>query len=916
MRTTRREFLKHAGATVAATAAFAPAINVSGSLIQTGTSSSVAIVSDPADVIANSGPVRWAIEQLCSSLAERQISAQSAMKIEDVRKGIHCIVVTSSSQPQPIARQVFGLAHLDRPQVEESLALVLGKVGNRTILVACGYDTRGLVYALLELADAVKHSSQPLEALTFREPVFERPANQIRSNMRVFASDVEDKSWFNDRGYWRSYLSMLAGQRFNRFSLALGLGYDFTSGIRDAYFHFAYPFLVTVPGYDVQVTGISEAERESNLQMLRFISDEAVARGLHFQLGIWTHAYRWTNSPQANHLIEGLTPDRHADYCRDALRTLLVACPAIGGVTFRIHGESGVAEGSYAFWKTVFQGLTQCGRQIDLDMHAKGMDSEMIKVAVATGLPVTISPKFWAEHMGLPYHQAAIRPTEMPPHGAKDEGFFSKSSGSRSFLRYGYGDLLAEGRPYKVLYRIWPGTQRLLLWGDPVLAAGYGRASSFCGSNGVELFEPLSFKGRKGSGIPGGRDGYADASLKPAAGDFEKYLYGYRLWGRLLYNPETKPEVWQRHLNKEYGRASNALEMALGNASRILPLITTAHMPSAANNNYWPEIYANMAIVDLNLKHPYGDTPNPKRFGTVSPLDPQLFSRVDDFADELINGTVSGKISPLQVSDWLLGFSNTATREMEKAQKVTHDVRDVAFRRVAADVRIQIGLGQFFAWKLRAGVLYALYERTGDRDLLEQALAVYRQARQAWSQVAGAATGVYVPDITFGLESQLRGHWQDRLGAIDQDIADMQKRLSQSPPGMYSKDALARVSRAMNRKSHTFAMSVKHAPPSSFQCGLPLRISLNLSPGLALAHLPAVRLYYRHTNQAEQFRTAEMLSEAGTLQTVIPAQYTNSAFPLQYYFELRDHKGDAWLYPGLGPHLTDQPYYVVRQAQR
>ena len=74
----------------------------------------------------------------------------------------------------------------------------------------------------------------------------------------------------------------------------------------------------------------------------------------------------------------------------------------------------------------------------------------------------------------------------MPPRTKKDEGFFALSSGSRKFLRYGYGDLLAENRRYRVLHRIWPGTQRLLLWGDPVTAAAYSRAFSFCGTEGVE----------------------------------------------------------------------------------------------------------------------------------------------------------------------------------------------------------------------------------------------------------------------------------------------------------------------------------------------------------------------------------------------------------------------------------------------
>jgi len=919
---TRREFLRQAGVVVAGATAGAAALHPassSGSVqARALASAAVAILVDPADPVANVGPARWALEQLREALVQRQIAVQTADRMADIPPASHCLL--AAGDEHPLAREILARASVDLPSVPESLAMASGRTGGRSVLLACGHDPRGLTYALLELADRVRYADKPSEALRLSRPVSERPASPIRSIMRVFASEVEDKSWFYDRAFWQRYLSMLAAERFNRFSLALGLGYDFTSGIRDAYFHFAYPFLVAVPGYDVRVSGFSAAERERNLEMLRIISDETAARGLHFQLGLWTHAYKWTNSPQANHVIEGLTPQSHAPYCRDALRAVLTACPAIQGVTFRIHGESGVAEGSYAFWRTVFEGLTQCGRRVEIDMHAKGMDAEMIEVALATGLPVNISPKFWAEHLGLPYHQAGIRPTEMPPRGRQDEGFFAKSSGSRSFLRYGYGDLLAEGRRYGVLHRIWPGTQRLLLWGDTALAAGYGRAASFCGSMGVELFEPLSFKGRKGSGLPGGRDAYADASLKPAPEDFEKYAYGYRLWGRLLYNPDAAPETWRRQLDSQYGRAARPVEAALASASRILPLITTAHLPSAANNNYWPEIYTNMPIVDSTRKHPYGDTPSPKRFGSVSPLDPQLFSRIDDFAGELLEGNVSARYSPLGVADWLLALADTATRAMAKAVKLAADPKEPAFRRLAADVAIQIGLGRFFAEKLRAGVLFALHERTQDRRPLQEAASAYRRARVAWAQLGRQAASVYVPDITFGLDAHLRGHWQDRLPAIDQDIADMERRIelaanSASSPQTNDPGVLDKALRVALSKPERPAISAQHAPPRSFQHGRPLSLRLTFSPGSVHARSLSVRLVYRHANQAEEFRTAVMSAQAGAFEGVIPADYTDSPFPLQYYFEFRDGKGKAWMHPGLGPNLNEQPYYVVRRQR-
>ena len=102
--------------------------------------------------------------------------------------------------------------------------------------------------------------------------------------------------------------------------------------------------------------------------------------------------------------------------------------------------------------------------------------------------------------MGLPYHQSSIRKQEMPPKMKVDKKWIY-CEGKRKFLRYSYGDLLTKKRRYGILYRIWPGTQRILIWGDPDLARGYGKHSTFCNSLGVELCEPLSFKGRMGTGI-------------------------------------------------------------------------------------------------------------------------------------------------------------------------------------------------------------------------------------------------------------------------------------------------------------------------------------------------------------------------------------------------------------------------------
>ena len=860
-----------------------------------GAARDVSLVMNPDDPVAGAAPSRWAMAQLQQSLAARGVAAHLRDRVSQAPAGDLCVVAAGAASAVAAGARI--------PEVPEALGLLAGKTAGRSVLLAVGRDSRGLVYALLELADRVQFSADPVAALAILKPVVERPANATRSIARLFCSDVEDKPWFYDREFWQGYLTMLAAQRFNRFNLTLGLGYDGGQGIVESYFYFAYPFLVSVPGYNVRAVNLPDAERDRNLEMLRFIGDQAAARGLEFQLGLWTHAYEWSNSPRVNYPTEGLNSANHAPYCRDALTAVLKACPAIGGLTFRTHGESGVAEGSYDFWQTVFDGAVRSGRRVELDLHPKGIDQKTIDLALATGMPVKLSPKYWAEHRGMPYHQADIREQEMPRQSA-GRGLFALSNGERSFLRYGYGDMLREDRRYGVIHRVWPGSQRLLLWGDPVTAAADARAFTFCGSNGAEIMEPLTFKGRKGSGIAGDRCAYADASLRPHW-DWEKYEYTYRVTGRLLYNPDSDADVWRRYLRARFPGAEAATEGALASAGRILRIVTTAHLPSGANATYWPEMYLNQPIVDAARRHPYTDTPAPRVFGNVSPLDPQLFSRINDFTAELLAAERGGKYSPIEVAQWLEDLADASAKNLAEAEARATNKSGAEFRRMSVDVALQIGLGRFFAGKFRSAVLYAIYEKTGDRAALQEALKAYRNARAVWAQLAERAKGVYLPDVTVGDRPSLRGHWLDRLPAFDDDIGDMARRLDDAKPA--PERARQAVAEALGRPRRP-SVPCRHTPPAAFHPGQPLELEL------AAPKLVSARMYYRHVNQAERFESAEMQARDNGYRAAIPAAYTQSLYPLQYYFELKTAPDQAWLVPGFAANLSNQPYFVVRRT--
>jgi len=73
-------------------------------------------------------------------------------------------------------------------------------------------------------------------------------------------------------------------------------------------------------------------------------------------------------------------------------------------------------------------------------------------------------------------------------------------------------------------------------------------------------------------------------------------------------------------------------------------------------------------------------------------------------------------------------------------------------------------------------------------------------------------------------------------------------------------------------------------------------------------------MHYRHVNHAERFLTTMMTFAGNSYKATIPAEYTLSDYPLQYYFEIKDEKGKAWLYPGFSEKLDNQPYYVLRNV--
>ena len=201
--------------------------------------------------------------------------------------------------------------------------------------------------------------------------------------------------------------------------------------------------------------------------------------------------------------------------------------------------------------------------------------------------------------------------------------------------------------------------------------------------------------------------------------------------------------------------------------------------------------------------------------------------------------------------------------------------------------------------------------RRGSESLPHRARGLGRDGEQA-------AQNVYASDVTFGLEKQLRGHWLDRLAAIDEDIADMEKQAQSKPAdgqaGAVYNDAVRRFISGSDGRTASArpVVPLVHVIPPLFVAGQPLTVELTLlGPPASVA---AVRLCYRRMHQALPYQRAEMVRQSHQCRATIPGEYTDTQYPIEYYFELLNEAGQAWLYPGLDATLTNQPYFVVRQG--
>jgi len=844
----------------------------------------ISIVADET----RGAPFEFGLRKLTAALKAKNIPFELVTRA-GLAKGASLIVAGIGSSRTLAAVQSHKKYVL--PKTAEALTIYKATFHNKPIVVVNGFDDRGVLYGLLDVADRISWAAKGQNIFSKIKEIAERPAVAERA---VSVYTMNRRYWesrFYDEAYWSRYFDMLAGDRFNMFTIICG----YENG---GFLAPPYPYFFDVPGYPgIKMKDVTQQVQNRNLAALNKIIQLAHDRGIQVTVGIWDHIYRGgiqagtsagglADSRAQNGFVTGLDADNLTAYTRAALDKFIRLVPGLDAIQFRMHDESGLKkEEQRPFWKSVFQSVKENHPNIRLVLRAKGLTNETIDDAVNSGVNFKIATKFWMEQAALPY---------MPTHvNVQDQ----------QNLRHGYGDLLRYPQQYQMIWRLWTGgTNRILLWGNPDYARRF--IGSFAiypgGSYGFDVNEMLATKMES---QPHDEEPF-DLLNKPYRYykyEFERYWDFYLSYGRMGYNPNTPADVWTNTYEQHFGeKAGPILEAAVHTASTIVPRIV------AACNNYaffattrgWAE------------KQRFGDL---KFYAKAQSSDIQQFASFDEEAKQLVEGGETAKILPSVTSAWFRKMSEDVNRLIKSAENVESAKNNKEFNSTIVDLKILSNLALYHSRRIPAAVYYCIYLRTHNPAALDSAIAHERNAIDAWKQIVAAAGDTYTSDLKFGIDHveyegvmvDLTGHWRDELTMLEKDLANLEEqRRADKTPQPWAPFPLYKVS-AVDDYSKYFNISQK--PVLTAPVGKPLIITIKVS---APAGVKWVRLQFRNVNQYLNFTMVPMRATGvkDTYQATIDPGMINPKWNLMYLVEMMDNNGKGFIFPDLNKRT---PYIVT-----
>jgi hypothetical protein len=251
-----------------------------------------------------------------------------------------------------------------------------------------------------------------------------------------------------------------------------------------------------------------------------------------------------------------------------------------------------------------------------------------------------------------------------------------------------------------------------------------------------------------------GSEGYIpamDYSHKPSAVKtwqyaFEKQWLFYKVWGRLLYQPDASDEVFTAAFDSRYGKGVGKKLLEAFKLASNMPLRLASFYRSTWDYTLYSEGFIE---AEPSSKTEWFDRSSPfisiDQFINHETLDPDMLSIPEYVKDSLENNTFpENTITPLMLAD----LSETDSKNALGLVALLYPKADEFSGALVSeldDVSTWSHLGLYFADKLRAGVALQIFRETGDSKEKEKAIQFLEKCLGHWDQVIAFTKDRYNP---------------------------------------------------------------------------------------------------------------------------------------------------------------------------
>ena len=585
----------------------------------------------------------------------------------------------------------------------------------RTVVIA--RDQTGAMYGILDIAEQIQlgRTVRTLEEKTvnpgvgFRGIKFNLPWNSYRRDESL---QLHEKT-VRDLNYWRSFLDMMAENRFN--ALTLWNLHPFTYMIRAKNFPEACPYS------DDQLRdwqhfwhSLFLMASERGIKTYVFNWNIMVSHSFAKKYGL--ASYCLEDYPGKDYIGPGDYSPIIQKYMRESLVQLIEEYPELTGIgASQNERMEGVPEQVWQDWivDTYFNAMDSASRKIEFVIRAHTHPApELTRKAVEDNAyrlgTVYVDVKFNWSH-------AHATPDLMYIHG----GSTSKS--------------LWDPAPknYKMIYTMRNEDFFVLRWGEPDFVRELLKRNAQDYVGGFLIGSEAYIPGKEYITKPG-----KHLTWKYA---FEKQWLFYQVWGRLMYDLRTKDEVFANAFNQKYGIAYGNKLIDAHKAADKMPLKLASFYSASWDFTLYSEGF--LANAPSSLKCLY-DSVSPfisvNEIIETTTLDTNLVS-IRDFVDGNLKDP--HKIGPLQLASEL---RQNGKRALELVQDI--ETTNATLTHEIDDIKTWANLSLYFGDKLRGGTALQQFRMTGDSEKQKESIQNLKSALQYWETVV-AITSKYIDEI-------------------------------------------------------------------------------------------------------------------------------------------------------------------------